>query len=141
MVTIVKCATHLLFPFVTNQAGFDTGFAISNTSMDQYGTSTQTGTCTFNFFGTAAPAAVTTAAAVDPGTTYTNLTSVLAPGFQGYVIVDCQFQYAHGFAFITQIGTFLGTEGYLALIIPDPPRAAGAFPNIGGAVPGEQLGF
>ena len=139
--TIVKCATHLLFPFVTNQAGFDTGFAISNTSMDQYGTSTQTGTCTFNFFGTAAPAAVTTAAAVDPGTTYTNLTSVLAPGFQGYVIVDCQFQYAHGFAFITQIGTFLGTEGYLALIIPDPPRAAGAFPNIGGAVPGEQLGF
>jgi len=139
--SIVKCATHLLFPFVTNQAGFDTGFAISNTSMDQYGTSTQTGTCTFNFFGTAAPAAVTTAAAVDPGTTYTNLTSVLAPGFQGYVIVDCQFQYAHGFAFITQIGTFLGTEGYLALVIPDPPRAALAFPNAGGAVPGEQLGF
>jgi hypothetical protein len=139
--SIAKCATHLLFPFVTNQAGFDTGFAIANTSMDQYGTSTQTGTCTFNFFGTAAPAAVTTAAAIAPGTDYTNLTSVLAPGFQGYVIVDCQFQYAHGFAFITQIGTFLGTEGYLALVIPDPPRAAGAFPNIGGAVPGEQLGF
>jgi len=120
--TIVKCATHLLFPFVTNTAGYDTGLAIANTSQDQYGTSTQTGTCTFNFFGTAAPAAVTTSAAVAPGTVYTNLASVLAPGFQGYIIVDCQFQFAHGFAFITQIGTFLGTEGYLALIIPDPPN-------------------
>ena len=120
------------------EAGFDTGMAIANTSMDQYGTSTQTGTCTFNFFGTAAPAAVTTAAAVDPGTVYTNLTSVLAPGFQGYVIVDCQFQYAHGFAFITQIGTFLGTEGYLALIIPDPPNPR--LPNFPAPGPsGEQL--
>jgi len=136
--SIVKCATHILFPFVTNQAGFDTGFAIANTSMDQYGTSTQTGTCTFNFFGTAAPAAVTTAAAVAPGTDYTNLTSVLAPGFQGYVIVDCQFQFAHGFAFITQIGTFLGTEGYLALIIPDPPNPR--LPNFPAPGPsGEQL--
>jgi len=136
--SIVKCASHILFPFVTNQAGFDTGLAIANTSMDQYGTSTQTGTCTFNFFGTAAPAAVTTAAAVAPGTVYANLASVLAPGFEGYVIVDCQFQYAHGFAFITQIGTFLGTEGYLALIIPDPPSPRlPAFPTPGTG--GEQL--
>jgi hypothetical protein len=103
--SIVKCATHILFPFITNQAGFDTGFAIANTSMDQYGTSTQIGTCTFNFFGDKAPAAVTTASAVAPGTVYVNLASVLSPGFQGYVIVDCQFQFAHGFAFITQIGT------------------------------------
>jgi len=136
--SIVKCASHILFPFVTNQAGFDTGLAIANTSMDQYGTSTQTGTCTFNFFGTAAPAAVTTASAIAAGTVYANLASVMAPGFEGYVIVDCQFQYAHGFAFITQIGTFLGTEGYLALIIPDPPSPRlPAFPTPGTG--GEQL--
>jgi len=136
--SIVKCASHILFPFVTNQAGFDTGLAIANTSMDQYGTSTQTGTCTFNFFGAAAPAAVTTASAIAAGTVYANLTSVMAPGFEGYVIVDCQFQYAHGFAFITQIGTFLGTEGYLALIIPDPPNPRlPAFPQPGTG--GEQL--
>jgi len=136
--SVVKCATHILFPFITNQAGFDTGFAIANTSMDQYGTSTQTGTCTFNFFGDKAPAAVTTAAAVAPGTVYVNLASVLSPGFQGYVIVDCQFQFAHGFAFITQIGTFLGTEGYLALIIPDPPTPR--LPNFPAPGPsGEQL--
>ena len=136
--SIVKCASHLLFPFVTNQANYDTGMAISNTSMDEYGTSTQTGTCTFNFFGAAAPAAFTTPTAVAPGTTYTNLASALAPGFQGYIIVDCQFQYSHGFAFITQVGTFLGTEGYLALIIPDPPSPRlAAFPTPG--VGGEQL--
>jgi len=131
--SIVKCASHLLFPFVTNEAGFDTGMAVANTSQDEYGTSTQTGTCTFNFFGTKAPAAYTTSAAVAPGTVYTNLASALAPGFQGYVIVDCQFQYAHGFAFITQIGTFLGTEGYLALVIPDPP--APRLPNPVGCGP------
>ena len=27
---ITQCVTNLLFPFVTNQAGFDTGIAISN---------------------------------------------------------------------------------------------------------------
>lgn len=135
--TISKCATHLLFPFVTNQAGFDTGLAISNTSQDQYGTSTQTGTCTLNFFGASAPAAVTTAADVAPGTTYTTLASTLAPAFQGYVIADCQFQYAHGFAFITQIGTFQGTMGYLALVIPDPPRSPTV--PVSGSTSGEQL--
>ena len=31
-----QCVTNLLFPFVTNQAGFDTGIAISNTSRDPF---------------------------------------------------------------------------------------------------------
>jgi hypothetical protein len=143
---ITKCATHLLFPFVTNQAGYDTGLAISNTSQDPYGTSTQSGTCTLNFFGQNAPAAFTTASDVTPGTSYVNLVSTLAPMFQGYIIADCQFQFAHGFAFITQIGTFLGTEGYLALIIPDPPRSPNPVSCPPGGVgcaagSGEQLGF
>ena len=102
--TISKCATHLLFPFVTNQAGFDTGLAISNTSQDPYGTSTQTGTCTLNFYGDTAPAAFTTPADVAAGTTWTTTAMSVAPGFQGYVIADCQFQYAHGFAFVTRRG-------------------------------------
>ena len=33
---IDQCVTNLLFPFVTNQAGFDTGIAISNTSRDPF---------------------------------------------------------------------------------------------------------
>jgi len=143
--TISKCATHLLYPFVTNQAGFDTGIAISNTSQDPYGTSTQTGTCTLNFYGASAPAAFTTPANVAAGTTWTTTAMAVAPGFQGYIIADCQFQYAHGFAFVTRVGAVDVAMGYLPLIIPDPPRAENA---INGASPfpafgvgsGEQLG-
>ena len=36
--TFNLCTTSLLFPFVTNQLGFDTGLAISNTSTDPFGT-------------------------------------------------------------------------------------------------------
>jgi hypothetical protein len=50
--TINACSTNLLFPFVTNQAGFDTGFAIANTSLDPFGTKTQQGACVINYYGT-----------------------------------------------------------------------------------------
>src|ERR1700733_4057910 len=49
---ITPCSCNLLFPFVTNIAGFDTGVAIANTSSDPYGTSAQTGTVTLNYYGT-----------------------------------------------------------------------------------------
>jgi len=137
-ITVNKCATHLLFPFATNQVGFDTGIAISNTSQDPYGTSTQTGTCTINFFGAGAPAAVTTAA-IAAGTTYASTVMALAPNFQGYIIADCEFQYAHGFAFVTRVGATDVAMGYLALIIPDPPRSPNGFDKAAlGA--GEMLG-
>ena len=137
--TISKCATHLLFPFVTNQAGFDTGLAISNTSQDPYGTSTQTGTCTLNFYGDTAPAAFTTPADVAAGTTWTTTALSVAPGFQGYVIADCQFQYAHGFAFVTRVGAVDVAMGYLPLVIPDPPRAPNGFDKANAGA-GEMLG-
>jgi hypothetical protein len=156
--TITKCATHLLFPFVTNQAGFDTGLAISNTSQDQYMTSTQDGTCTLYFYGTNAPAAVTIPNATVPcptgpsgatgqlfhGTTCATTASTIAINFQGYVIADCQFQYAHGFAFVTPLGLAPGPGmGYLPLIIPDPAlnaRVPSPFP-LKGPGSGEQLGY
>ena len=50
--TISPCSCNLLFPFVTNIAGFDTGVAIANTSADPFGTSPQTGTVTLNYYGT-----------------------------------------------------------------------------------------
>jgi len=137
-ITINKCATHLLFPFATNQVGFDTGLAISNTSQDPYGTSTQTGTCTINFFGANAPAAVTTAA-IAAGTTYASTVMALAPNFQGYVIADCEFQYAHGFAFVTRVGATDVAMGYLALVIPDPPRSPSGFDKAAAGA-GEMLG-
>jgi hypothetical protein len=130
---IDQCVTNLLFPFVTNQAGFDTGIAISNTSQDPFSSNAgrvQNGTCTLNYYGATtggpAPSAQTTNADVAAGK---QLLFVLSsggglgitgtPGFQGYIIAQCRFQYAHGFAFITDgpIGQARVAEGYLALVM------------------------
>ena len=126
--SVNPCATVLLFPFLSNLAGFDTGLAISNTSVDPFGTLPQPGVCTLNFYGTAAGAAFVTPV-ITPGTSYTNLVSTVTPGFQGYMIAQCRFQYAHGFAFITDGfgGPGRGlAQGYLALIIPDPNANSGS---------------
>jgi hypothetical protein len=131
---INQCVTNLLFPFVTNQAGFDTGLAISNTSRDPFASQSarlQSGTCTLNYYGGttgggAAPAAQTTNAAVEAGSQLLfvlssggNLGVAATPGFQGYIIAQCRFQYAHGFAFVTDgpIGQARVAEGYLALVM------------------------
>jgi hypothetical protein len=144
VITINPCLTNLLFPFVTAQLGFDTGLAISNTSKDPFGTSTQAGTCTLNWYG-ANEIAATTTPTVDAGTSWTGLASSIAPNFQGYVIAQCRFQYAHGFAFVTKIGATDIAMGYLALIIPDParspePAVCGGNSTVAGCVAsGEQL--
>jgi len=137
--SINPCITNLLFPFVTNQIGFDTGLAISNTSSDPFGTSTQTGTCTLNWFGANAPAATLTPN-VAAGTSYVTLASSAAPNFQGYMIAVCRFQYAHGFAFVSDAGAQRLAMGYLALIIPDRTRVADPFPT-SSTGSGEQLGY
>jgi hypothetical protein len=119
------CSTSLLFPFVTNQLGFDTGIAIANTSTDPTGTATpQTGTCTLNFYGSGAPSpnSITTGTigvATTVGPVYAAAVSGLAAGFQGYVIAQCNFQYAHGFAFVTDgVGAAGGlSQGYLAGVL------------------------
>ncbi len=51
---IVICQCNLLFPFVTNQAGFDTGIALANTTVDPYGTTPQNGTVAVFYFGNTA---------------------------------------------------------------------------------------
>jgi hypothetical protein len=121
---VTACQTDLLFTFLTNQAGFDTGIAISNTSSDPFGSPNQNGTCQLNWYGTG-PAAgtATTTSSIAAGSSYANLVSSLAPGFQGYMIAICNFQFGHGFAFITdgygQPGKGL-SQGYLANVIPTP---------------------
>jgi hypothetical protein len=117
VLSITLCQTALLFPFVTNQGGFDTGLAIANTSTDPFGTRNQNGSCTMNFYGTSPPPAVNTGN-IATGTVYTTLASTAASGFQGYMIALCNFQLAHGFAFISDIGARNLAMGYLALILP-----------------------
>ena len=131
--TVAPCTTNLLFPWVLNFANADTGIAISNTSADPYGTIPQTGTCTVNLFptdkttnnGVSAGAAVSiTTAAVQAGSVWrTSLSgSSTFTGLAGYIIAVCNFQYGHGFAFITDNfpNSPNAAQGYLALLIPDP---------------------
>jgi len=125
------CRTVLLYPYITNQAGFDTGLTVANTSIDPLGASgasvaaAQAGSCKFTYYGGTTAAPTTPPAATDTGniaagTVYANTLSAIAPNFQGYMFAVCNFQYAHGFAFISDTGARNLAMGYLALIIPDP---------------------
>jgi hypothetical protein len=97
---------NFLFPFVTNQAGYDTGFAIANTSQDPFGTVTNAGTCTLNFYGNGAPTPNTvTTSNIPAGTVDAFTLSSIAPGFQGYVIAQCNFYAASTWAFVSNVGT------------------------------------
>jgi hypothetical protein len=146
---IDACETNLLFPFVTNQAGFDTGIAISNTSADHFSSPQdrrQSGRCTLNYYGNVggtgnAPNPQTTNADIPPGG---QLTAVLSsggnfgiagtPNFQGYIFARCTFRYAHGFAFINSANA-VAAEGYLALVVdgdePNQPRGGAFGENLG----------
>jgi hypothetical protein len=128
LLSIVQCTTSLLFPFITNQAGFDTGFAIMNTTQDPFGTKAQQGTCAFNFYGQNAPPVYTTGIIpagnnVAPSV-YAFLASSIAPSFQGYMISVCNFQLAHGYAFISDLGAQKLAHGYLALILQNATTSA-----------------
>jgi hypothetical protein len=126
--TINSCKTNLLFPFLTNQAGFDSGIVISNTSLDPFGTVPQRGPCTLYYYGntngTGAAPNSQTSGTVNEGTQLVatlsgggNLGITSTPGFQGYVIASCNFQYAHGYAFVSDLGASRVAEGYLALVM------------------------
>lgn len=135
---ITACVTNLLFPFLTNQLGFDTGIVIANTTTDSLGTAkvpssvaAQSGTCTLSFFGAGAP--TPSVAVADPlgstasGTTHAFVVSSIAPGFQGYAIATCPFLYAHGFAYIAyNLTQNNGTSmGYLAEVLTPARPAVG----------------
>ncbi|MCS6951972.1 MAG: hypothetical protein NZM33_03845 [Bryobacteraceae bacterium] len=155
--TFGTCRTLLLFPFVTNVAGWDTGIAISNTSSDPIGTPAQAAACRLHYYGTPTVAAQTTPVISNGeqlaftlssgggvvGTTKTcaatGTLQCAAPGFQGYIIAVCDFQFAHAFAFVSDLGASRVAHGYLALVIPDrTPRADGPHGSSNGH--GEQLG-
>lgn len=128
VVLINPCQTNLLFPFVTNQAGFDTGIAIANTSRDPFGTTTQAGACTLNYYGETpgggAPPAAQTSGVIAAGSVAVFTLSAggthgitATPGFQGYIIAQCRFQYAHAFAFVSDLGAARLSHGYVALVM------------------------
>jgi hypothetical protein len=124
-----KCSCNLLFPFVSNQQGYDTGVAIANTSVDPFGTTPQQGTVTLNYYsGGTPPPAQTTNAPVPGGQQLLftlsgggNFGIAATPGFQGYIIAQAQFQYCHAFAYISAQGALPTSPGasigYLGLVM------------------------
>ncbi len=146
LLEVVKCSCNLLFPYVTQAPGYDTGIAIANTTADPFGTAGQYGTVTFNYFNGSTSAPIpqctnTTSPGTCPGTTVVGPGQVLTytlyngstqwglnnsgTGFTGYIIAQAQFQLCHAFAFIGGLGggpavnsqTNGFSEGYLALVI------------------------
>jgi len=128
IINIVPCQTLLLFPYVTTLGGFDTGIAISNTSQDPVGTQTSAGSCKLYFYGGdgqgvpyVAPTTPLSLGPIAVGTPDPRKAafqaSTLVPNFQGYLFALCDFQFAHGFAFVSDIGARNLAMGYLPLIV------------------------
>jgi len=128
---IIICQCNLLFPFVTNQSGFDTGVALANTTTDPYGTTPQNGTVSIFYFGQTAgggspPTKQVTQVVPSGSELIFNLSGggnfgvQATPGFQGYIITIANFQFCHAFAFISDVGAQRLAEGYLAIQLDIP---------------------
>ena len=73
------------------------------------------------------------AAACASGTTGAWMASTVAPGFTGYMIAVCNFQYAHGYAFVADAGIRNFATSYLPLILTNgtaPTRSVSAGENL-----------
>ena len=101
--------TWLLFPFVSHQAGFDTGVSIVNTSAQPHlpQSDWELGPFNVHFYGTVGTSKYTIS---HPGPTLMGGEHAVwslgsggavqaTPGFQGYLVVHCAFR-ASGFAYI-----------------------------------------
>ena len=142
-----QCVTTLLFPYVTDFAGFDTGLAISeylHGSPGDVGRNWPNRNLLRVLLRKRRPgnrprpngavAGVLTSPAIAPGDTWTADLSTLDAGYPsasvvpaGYAIASCQFQFAHGYSFVSDYGVQNFAAAYLALIIPDAAREAQPF--------------
>ena len=118
--TMAACHTTLLIPYVTNTNGFDTGVEIANTSARTDGTPAQTGGCTLTYYGAAGgvqPAPQETPQ-LPAGSIFKLLVSSETPGFDGYMVADCGFEYAHGMEFVSDLGLQKVAWGIPVIVLP-----------------------
>lgn len=114
VIDLAPCGTTLLFPFVTNQAGFTTGMVITHGSRQALAGSIdgQAGSCDLHYYGADSGGSgillVQHSTVIEPGE---QLTFTLSEGdpvrnilgveqFQGYVMATCGYPNARGYAFI-----------------------------------------
>jgi len=122
-----SCRTVLLFQFLTSIPGWDTGIAVSNTTLDSplFNTTGQSGRCTAYFYqpGVTVPPLVSDV--IPPGGQWLWTLHSVRPNFQGYMLVSCDFQHAYGFAFISNLG-FSGpdrfAQAYQAIVLDSRTR-------------------
>ena len=133
-VSLGQCSTRLLFPFVTNQAGFDTGLVITHGSLQALTDSVaeQAGSCDLHFYGVGADGQdellVQHTTVIEPGEQLVFTFSGGNPArniismdqFQGYLIADCGYPGARGYVFMSDgFGGIADLAmGYLAPVIP-----------------------
>lgn len=133
-VSLAACSTRLLFPFVTNQAGFDTGLVITHGSLQALTdtASGRAGSCDLHFYGVGGDGEdellVQYTTAIDPGEQLVFTFSGGNPArniigmdqFQGYLIADCGYPGARGYVFMSDgFGGIADLAmGYLAPVIP-----------------------
>lgn len=137
VLTITPCSCNLLYPFMTNKLGFDTGIVVVNASEDGYarlsfgaGAARQNGVITITYFSRAGdpdPADFTTPTPVNSGDMAVFTLSAggthsipATPSFEGYMIVHARFQFCHGFAYISDQNAARLSHGYLALVLDAP---------------------
>ena len=125
------CGTTLFFPFVTNRSNFDTAIVIANTSADPLGSRYQSGRCTLRYHGSGVAGQTepsiqnTVELAAGKQLAFTlssgNASQGIVPltDFQGYLVTECEFQHAQGFAFVTEQvnGAAILAQGYLAEVL------------------------
>jgi len=107
VVEVADCVTSMLFPFVTNQLGHDTGVALTNRSDVD-------GACMIAWSGDGAPMD-DSMVMVGAESTQAFVVSAMAPGFQGYIDVTCDYRNGKGLAIITNGGGMAPTyaHGYV----------------------------
>jgi len=113
--------TRLLFPLVNTTFGWQTQIAIANTGKDPSGTPGRTGTATVHFFGSGGPSGPSVLGPIEPGNT---IGWGLPGDFFGYLVVICDFPFAHGVYAISYEGS-LSPWGGEAQVLPstrDPNR-------------------
>ncbi len=130
-----SCYTTLLFPYVVNIAGFDTGISIANASnvpftgsMGTVKPTNSAGTCSITFYGTGAPTAAYNYGTVAVGTNGTPIdVGTVAPGMSGYAVAQCNFLGAHGYAFVGEFANGNLGANYLAVVVA---TGANAVPDV-----------
>lgn len=121
------CRTVLLFQFVTSVEGFDTGISVSNTTADApvYKTPGQTGKCRAYFYQRGETVPPLESPELPPGSQWLWTMWSYRRNFQGYMLVVCDFQYAYGYAFVSNLG-LAGpdrfAQSYQAIPLPDRVR-------------------